>query len=105
MIYTRPNLPGSKLQFKARYANFIGGEWTPPAKGRYFDNISPITGQSYCEIPRSDADDIERALDCAHRAQPAWGKTPVADRANILNKIADRIEANLEMLALAETWD
>jgi aldehyde dehydrogenase len=105
MLYAKPNTTGSKVQFKSRYANFIGGEWTPPAQGKYFENISPVTGQSFCEIPRSGAEDIEKALDAAHRAKGAWGKTSPAERANILNKIADRMEANLEMLAVAETWD
>jgi len=105
VIYAKPNQTGSKIQFKSRYANYIGGEWTPPAKGQYFENISPVTGQSFCEIPRSTAEDIEKALDSAHRAKAAWGKTSVTERANILNKIADRMEANLELLAVAETWD
>jgi aldehyde dehydrogenase len=105
MIYAKPNQTGSKIQFKSRYANFIGGEWTPPAKGQYFQNISPVTGESFCEIPRSTAEDIDKALDSAHRARAAWGQTSVAHRAAILNKIADRMEANLEMLAVAETWD
>jgi aldehyde dehydrogenase len=105
MLYAKPNSTGSKINFKPRYANYIGGEWTPPAKGQYFQNISPVTGQPFCEIPRSTAEDIEKALDSAHRAKASWGKTSYAERANILNKIADRMEANLEMLAVAETWD
>lgn len=105
MIYSKPNQTGSKVSFKSRYANYIGGEWTPPAKNQYFQNISPVNGEPFCEIPRSTAEDIEKALDAAHRAKTAWGKTPVATRAMILNKIADRMEANLEMLAVAETWD
>lgn len=91
--------------FKARYENFIGGKWTPPKAGKYFDNITPMTGQKICEIPRSDASDIEAALDAAHAAKDAWGKTAVAVRAGMLNKIADIMEANLEKLATAETWD
>lgn len=91
--------------FKARYENFIGGQWVPPKSGKYFDNITPMTGQKICEIPRSDASDIEAALDAAHAAKDAWGKTPVATRAIMLNKIADIMEANLEKLATAETWD
>jgi aldehyde dehydrogenase len=105
MLYAKPGSTGSKVQFKSRYANFIGGEWTPPAKGQYFENISPVTGQTFCEVPRSTAEDIDKALDAAHRAKTAWGQTSYAERANILNKIADRLEANLEMLAVAETWD
>ncbi len=105
MLYTAPNLPGSKVQYKSRYANFIGGEWCPPVKGQYFENVTPVTGRAFCEIPRSTAEDIERALDAAHGAKTRWGKTSVTDRASILNKIADRLEANLEMMAVAETWD
>jgi aldehyde dehydrogenase len=93
------------VPFKARYGNFIGGKWVEPAGGRYFENITPVTGKAFCEIPRSDKDDIEAALDAAHAAKDAWGRTSVADRARILNLIADRMEANLEMLAHAETWD
>jgi aldehyde dehydrogenase len=93
------------MSYDSRYGNFIGGEWVPPVGGEYFDNPTPITGQAFCEIPRSTDADIEKALDAAHAAAPAWGKTAPADRALILNKIADRIEANLESLALAESWD
>lgn len=95
----------NKPPFKARYENFIGGKWTPPKAGKYFDNITPMTGKKICEVPRSDASDIELALDAAHAAKDAWGKTSIAERANILNKIADRLEANLELVATAETWD
>jgi aldehyde dehydrogenase len=94
-----------KPPFAARYENFIGGKWTPPRAGRYFDNTSPITGKRICEIARSDASDIEAALDAAHAAATAWGSTPVAERALMLNRIADRMEQNLDKLALAETWD
>jgi aldehyde dehydrogenase len=94
-----------KSPFSKRYENYIGGEWKAPKAGKYFDNISPITGQAVCEIARSDASDIEAALDAAHAAKDAWGRTPVAERSQILNKIADRIETNLEKIALAETWD
>ncbi len=94
-----------QVPFKQRYDNFIGGQWVKPKAGRYFENITPITGKPFCEIARSDKDDIEAALDAAHKARDAWGKSSVAERAVILNKIADRMEANLEMLAHAETWD
>src|SRR3984885_11137509 len=94
-----------KSPFAKRYENYIGGEWRAPKAGKYFDNISPITGQPVCEIARSDASDIEAALDAAHAAKEAWGRTSPAERAQILNKIADRIETNLEKLATAETWD
>src|SRR5262245_19975879 len=91
--------------FKSRYANFIGGEWSAPADGNYFENTTPITGKVLCEIPRSNDKDINHALDAAHRAKASWGKTSATERANILNKIADRVEANLPKLALAETLD
>ncbi len=105
MIYESPNRPGSKVNFKSRYENYIGGQWIAPVKGMYFENPSPVNGKNFCEVPRSTAEDIEKALDAAHAAAPAWGRTSGAERANILNRIADRIEANLEMLAVAETWD
>jgi len=92
-------------QFKTRYENYIGGEWLAPAAGRYFDNTSPVNGQVLCQIARSDAADVERALDAAHAAKDAWGATSVAERANILNRIAQRMEDNLQRLAEAETWD
>lgn len=95
----------NKPPFPARYENFINGQWVAPKSGKYFDNISPMTGKKICEIARSDASDIELALDAAHAAKDAWGKTSVAERANILNKIADRMEANLAAIANAETWD
>ncbi|HJV45430.1 MAG TPA: aldehyde dehydrogenase [Bacillota bacterium] len=105
MIYEQPGQPGSKVTFKDRYGNYIGGEWVAPVKGQYFQNITPITGKPFCEIPRSTPEDIELALDAAHAARDAWGRTSVTERANILNKIADRLEANLETIAVAETWD
>lgn len=95
----------SRPPFKARYDNFIGGQWVAPADGRYFDNSSPIHGRKICEIARSQAVDVERALDAAHGAKAAWGKTSAADRSRILLRIADRMEENLEALATAETWD
>jgi aldehyde dehydrogenase len=105
MQYANPNTAGAVINFKERYENFIGGEWVPPVDGEYFDNISPVTGKAFCQVPRSNEKDIELALDAAHAAKEAWGSTSVADRSNILLKIADRIDANLEMLAVAETWD
>ena len=95
----------SRPPFADRYDNYIGGKWTAPLAGRYFTNTSPINGKPICDIARSDASDIEAALDAAHAAKDAWGKTSQAERANILNKIADRMEANLEKLAIADTWD
>ncbi|MES2464043.1 MAG: aldehyde dehydrogenase [Armatimonadota bacterium] len=105
MIYADPNTPESKVSLKPRYENYIGGEFVPPVDGRYFENPSPVNGRTFCEVPRSNAKDIDLALDAAHKAKEAWGKTSPAERANILNKIADRMEANLEMLAVAETWE
>jgi aldehyde dehydrogenase len=94
-----------RVAIKQRYDNFIGGGWVAPIGGEYFDNISPITGHPICQVARSRAADIELALDAAHKAKNAWGKTSAAERANILNKIADRLEANLTPLALVESID
>ncbi|ASJ72677.1 aldehyde dehydrogenase family protein [Granulosicoccus antarcticus] len=105
MIYADPNTNGAVVDFKQRYDNYIGGEWIAPVAGNYFDNVSPVNGKVFCQIARSDEADIELALDAAHAAREAWGKTSVAQRSNILLKIADRIEQNLEALAVAETWD
>jgi aldehyde dehydrogenase len=104
-VFAQPGQPGAKVTFKSRYDNWIGGRWVPPVKGQYFENVSPVNGKPFCEVARSTAEDIELALDAAHAAAPAWGKTPVATRADILNKVADRLEQNLELLAVAETWD
>jgi aldehyde dehydrogenase len=95
----------SNAPFKDRYGNFIGGQWVEPVNGRYFENTSPVTGKVICEVARSDKDDIEKALDAAHDAKDAWGKTTPAERSRILNEIANRMEANLDTLALVETWD
>jgi aldehyde dehydrogenase len=103
--YARPGTADSKVTYRDRYDNWIGGEWVPPVKGQYFENPSPVTGQTFCEVARSTSEDIDLALDAAEAAAPAWGKTSPAARAVILNKIADRIEQNLEMLAVGETWD
>jgi aldehyde dehydrogenase len=105
MDILEPGRFGPAVNFKKRYGNYIGGEWVPPTGGEYFENVTPITGRAFCEIPRSTADDVERALDAAHAAKASWGKTSPAERANLLNKIADRMEQNLELLATAETWD
>lgn len=105
MRYANPNQPDAKVEFKAVYDNFIGGRWVAPIEGQYFDNISPVDGKPFCKIPRSSAHDIELALDAAHAARDAWGKTSPAERSNILLRIADRMEQHLEMLAVAETWD
>jgi aldehyde dehydrogenase len=105
MIYAAPGAAGAKIQYKTQYDNFIGGQWVAPVKGEYFDVITPINGKHYTKVARSGAEDIELALDAAHAAADKWGKTSPADRANLLLKIADRIEANLELLAYAETVD
>ena len=105
MIYAHPNTSGAPLKFKAKYDNFIGGKWVAPTKGVYFDVVTPITGKPYTQAARSSAEDIELALDAAHAAADRWGKTSAAERGNILLKIADRLEANLELLAYAETVD
>ena len=99
--YVAPNQPGSKVEFRSRYANYIDGKWLPPRREQYFENVSPVNGRPFCEIPRSTAEDIELALDAAHRAKVAWGKKPVAERAMVLSRIADRMEQNLEALAVA----
>ncbi|MBQ1764153.1 MAG: aldehyde dehydrogenase family protein, partial [Aquincola sp.] len=105
MNMLEPGRFGTPVAFKKRYGNYINGQWVEPTQGRYFENVTPITGQVFCEIPRSTEEDVERALDAAHAAKAAWGKTSPAERAVVLNKIADRIEAHLPMLAAAETWD
>lgn len=91
--------------FDERYDNFIGGKWVAPVSGRYFENHSPVNGQFLCEVARSDDNDVEAALDAAHAAKDAWGRTSASDRSRILNQIADRMQDNLDLLALAETWD
>ena len=91
--------------YKQQYDNYIGGQWVPPSAGRYFENVSPITGKPFTKVAQSDADDVNRALDAAHAAQAAWAKTSVAERSNILLKIADRMEQHLQTLAIAETID
>ncbi|MFF6959382.1 aldehyde dehydrogenase [Streptomyces sp. NPDC008317] len=105
MVYAQPGTEGSIVSFAQRYDNFIGGGWVAPAEGQYFDNPSPVTGETFCQVARSTAPDIELALDAAHAAAGPWGRTSATERANILNKIADRIEENLERLAVAETWE
>ncbi|HJV70163.1 aldehyde dehydrogenase, partial [Ideonella sp.] len=105
MDMLEPGRFGFPVSFKKRYGNYINGQWVAPAGNEYFENITPVTGKAFCEIPRSTAADVERALDAAHAAKAAWGKTSTTERANILNRIADRMEQNLELLATAETWD
>lgn len=105
MIYANPGQPGAVVSFKKQYGNFIDGEFVAPVNGQYMDNVSPVNGEVFCQVARSDAADIEKALDAAHAAADAWGKTAVAERSNVLLRIADRMEQNLELLAVAETWD
>src|SRR5690348_575377 len=104
-VYAPPGSADSLVSLKPRYDHFIGGEWVAPATGNYFENTSPVNGKAFTEIARGTDADIEKALDAAHAAAPAWGKTSTTDRANVLLQIADRIEQNLEMLAVVETWD
>ncbi|ASF41116.1 aldehyde dehydrogenase family protein [Halobacillus halophilus] len=105
MVYAFPNTEGSIVQYKERYDNFIGGKWTPPVNGEYFENVTPVTGQNFCQVARSTEEDVELAVEAAHQAKDAWGKTSVTERSLILNRIADRMEENLEKLAVAETWE
>src|SRR5450631_352201 len=93
------------IPLRGRYENFIGGKWVAPAKGGYFDNVSPTTGQVICQIPRSQAEDVEMAIDAAHAAADKWGRTSATERARVLNRIADRIEEYLPFLAAVETYD
>ncbi|MDG9980198.1 acetaldehyde dehydrogenase ExaC [Ectopseudomonas oleovorans] len=105
MIYAKPGTAGAVITLKPSYGNYIGGEFVAPLSGQYFSNTSPVDGSVIGEFPRSNAADIDKALDAAHAAADAWGRTSVQERSHILLKIADRIEANLELLAVAETWD
>ncbi|TXH62075.1 MAG: aldehyde dehydrogenase family protein, partial [Burkholderiaceae bacterium] len=105
MIYAHPNTAGAPVEFKRQYDNFIGGKFVKPADGQYFDVITPISGKVYTQAARSNERDVELALDAAHAAAAKWAATSPAERANVLLKIADRIEQNLERLAYAETVD
>ncbi len=103
--YAAPGTEGALMSYASRYDHFIGGEYVAPVRGRYFANPSPVNGQTFTEVARGTSEDVERALDAAHAAAPAWGRTSVADRASVLLRIADRMEQNLEALAVAETWE
>ncbi|MFI7000669.1 aldehyde dehydrogenase family protein [Nocardia sp. NPDC050175] len=105
MIYARPGSDSGIVSYATRYDNFIDGDWAAPIEGRYFDNASPVDGETFCTVARSSAADIDLALEAAHAAAERWAATSPAQRAAILHQIADRIEANLEPLAVAETWD
>jgi aldehyde dehydrogenase len=104
-LYAAPGRSGSPVELKARYENFIGGHWMAPISGKYAENLSPVTGEPFTEVPLSSPEDIELALDAAHAAKDAWGETSTTERSKILNQIADAIEENLEMLAVAESWE
>ncbi|MFC3023732.1 aldehyde dehydrogenase family protein [Vibrio zhugei] len=105
MIYAQPGTNDAPFTFQSHYHNFIGGKWVAPTDNQYFENVSPVNGQVYCQVARSTAADIELALDAAHEARQSWAKTSVTERANILLRIADRIEQNIERLAYVETWE
>ena len=104
-VYTQPGTDGSVVSFKSRYEHFIGGAWVPPVKGQYFEDVTPVTGKAFTEVGRGTAEDIEAALDAAWAAAPSWNASTPAQRALMLNRIADRMEENLELIAVAETWD
>ena len=105
MLYPQPGTSESPIEVKEHYDNYIGGKWVPAVDGGTFDDISPITGASFCTVARSRAADVELALDAAHAAREAWGRTSPTERSNILLKIAERMEQNLEDLAVVETWE
>lgn len=105
MRYANPNTDGAKVNFKSQYENFIGGEWVAPVKGEYFDDISPVDGKVFTKVADSTSEDVELALDAAHKAKDAWAKTSPMERSNVLLKIADRLDEHLELLAVAETWE
>jgi aldehyde dehydrogenase len=105
MLYAMPGSEDALFTFNSRYENFVGGEWVAPLEGGYFDNISPVTGEAFCEVPRSTPADLKIALDAAHGAAEDWGRTSATERSNLLLKIADRLESNLETLAYVETWE
>jgi aldehyde dehydrogenase len=104
-LYAAPGQPESPVELKTRYENFIGGFWVAPISGKYTENLSPVTGEAFTQVPLSTPEDIELALDAAHAAKDAWGETSAAERSKVLNRIADVIEENLELLAIAESWE
>ncbi len=104
-VYANPGSEGSIVNYEKRYDNYIGGRWVAPVDGEYLDNITPITGEVFCQVARSKAADVELALDAAHAAAPSWGRTAPAERALILHRIADRMEEHLEEIAVAESWE
>jgi aldehyde dehydrogenase len=104
-VYAAPGTPDSIVDVLPRYENFIGGKWVAPRAGQYMDDIAPATGKAFCQVARSDADDVEDALDAAHLAFETWGQTTPTERAAVLNRIADLIDAHIQELAVAETWE
>ena len=104
-VYPNPGTAGSTVKFREQYDNYIGGDWVAPVDGEYFDNITPVTGETFCRVARGKEADINLALDAAHKAAPAFGKTSPAERALMLHRIADRMEEHLEDIAVAETWE
>jgi aldehyde dehydrogenase len=105
MRYAQPGQPGSVVHVSPRYENFIDGKWVPPAEGHYMVNLAPATAMPICEVAKSTAADVETALDAAHHAKDEWGRTSPAERARVLNEIADAIDSHREMLAVAESWE
>jgi aldehyde dehydrogenase len=105
MLQQALNELSQQIRIRPKYDNFIGGNWVAPVKGQYFTNLTPITGKPICEIARSTAEDIELALDAAHKVREQWGRTAPAERARLLHKIADKMEANLKLIAMVETMD
>ena len=103
--FAAPGEAGSPVRCKERYENFIGGDWVAPVGGEYRENLTPATGRPICEVAHSGAQDIELALDAAHAAKDAWGEASTTERSRVLNAVADAIEENLEMLAVAESWE
>ena len=104
-VYPNPGTEGSNVRYRERYDNYIGGDWVAPASGEYFDNMTPVTGEVFCQVARGNEADINKAIDAAEQAAPAWGSTSPAERSLVLLRIADRLEAHLEELAVAETWE
>ncbi len=105
ILALEPATHSTPVQLREQYGNYINGQWLAPTTGEYFENLPPVTGRLLCRIPRSNAADVNLALDAAHAAKAAWGRTSAAERSRVLNRIADRMEENLELLATVETWD
>jgi aldehyde dehydrogenase len=105
MKYIPPGGPGSTVSLQARYDNFIGGKWLPPAAGKYRVNLAPATARPICQVADSTPEDIGTALDAAHAAKDGWARTSAAERARVLNAVADAIDEHAEMLAVTESWE